>query len=83
MILYRSLLSDIMDQVEKVLPTIIPDKLKDDHPLMRKTKTMICIEHLTKSFGKFKALDDISLEFEPGKYDLLTRPEWFRKNYTY
>ncbi len=38
MILYRSLLTDIMDQVEKVLPTIIPDKLKDDHPMMKKLK---------------------------------------------
>ncbi len=38
MILYRSLLSDIMDQVEKVLPTAIPDKLKDDHPMMKKIK---------------------------------------------
>jgi nitrous oxidase accessory protein len=38
MILYHSLLTDIMDQVEKVLPTIIPDKLKDDHPLMKKIK---------------------------------------------
>jgi len=38
MILYRSLLTDIMDQVEKVMPTIIPDKLKDNHPMMRKIK---------------------------------------------
>lgn len=38
MILYHSLLTDIMDQVEKVLPTIIPDKLKDDHPQMKKIK---------------------------------------------
>jgi nitrous oxidase accessory protein len=38
MILYHSLLTDIMDQVEKVLPTIIPDKLKDDHPMMKKLK---------------------------------------------
>ena len=38
MILYRSLLTDIMDQVEKVMPTIIPDKLKDNHPMMKKIK---------------------------------------------
>ncbi|HTI58640.1 nitrous oxide reductase family maturation protein NosD [Mucilaginibacter sp.] len=38
MILYHSLLTDIMDQVEKVMPTIIPDKLKDDHPRMKKIK---------------------------------------------
>jgi nitrous oxidase accessory protein len=38
MILYHSLLSDIMDQVEKVMPTIIPDKLKDGHPMMKKLK---------------------------------------------
>ncbi|MEO6520133.1 MAG: nitrous oxide reductase family maturation protein NosD [Mucilaginibacter sp.] len=38
MILYHSLLTDIMDQVEKVMPTIIPDKLKDDHPMMKKIK---------------------------------------------
>ncbi len=36
MILYRSLLTDIMDQVEKVMPSFIPDKLKDDYPMMRK-----------------------------------------------
>jgi nitrous oxidase accessory protein len=38
MILYRSLLTDIMDQVEKVMPTIIPDKLKDNNPMMKKLK---------------------------------------------
>lgn len=38
MILYHSLLSDIMDQVEKVMPTVIPDKLKDNHPMMKKIK---------------------------------------------
>ena len=38
MILYHSLLTDIMDQVEKVMPTVIPDKLKDDHPIMKKIK---------------------------------------------
>ena len=38
MILYHSLLTDILDQVEKVMPTIIPDKLKDDHPMMKKIK---------------------------------------------
>ncbi len=36
MILYRSFLTDIMDQVEKVLPSIIPDQLKDDYPMMKK-----------------------------------------------
>lgn len=38
MILYRSLLTDVMEQVEKVLPTLIPDKLRDDYPLMKKLK---------------------------------------------
>jgi nitrous oxidase accessory protein len=38
MILYHSLLTNIMDQVEKIMPTIIPDKLKDDHPMMKKIK---------------------------------------------
>ena len=38
MILYHSFLTDIMDKVEKVLPTMIPDKLKDDHPMMKKLK---------------------------------------------
>jgi len=38
MILYHSLLTDIMDQVEKVMPTIIPDKLKDNNPVMKKLK---------------------------------------------
>ncbi len=38
MILYHSFLTDIMDKVEKVLPTMIPDKLKDDNPMMKKLK---------------------------------------------
>ena len=38
MILYHSFLTDIIDKVEKVLPTMIPDKLKDDHPMMKKLK---------------------------------------------
>lgn len=35
---------------------------------------MISIEHLTKSFGKFKALDDISLSFERGQTISLLGP---------
>lgn len=38
MILYRSFLTNIMDQVEKVMPTIIPDQLKDDAPCIKKLK---------------------------------------------
>lgn len=36
MILYRSFLTGIMEQVEKVMPSMIPDQLKDDQPLMKK-----------------------------------------------
>ena len=36
MILYHSFLTDIMDRVEKVMPSIIPDQLKDDEPMMKK-----------------------------------------------
>lgn len=36
MILYRSFLTDILDKVEKVMPSIIPDQLKDDSPVMQK-----------------------------------------------
>lgn len=32
MILYRSFLTNIMDQAEKVMPSIIPDQLRDDAP---------------------------------------------------
>ena len=38
MILYHSFLTDLMDKVEKVMPTMIPDKLKDDNPMMKKLK---------------------------------------------
>lgn len=38
MILYRSFLTNIMDQVEKVIPSIIPDQVKDDEPSMKKWK---------------------------------------------
>lgn len=38
MILYHSILTNVMDEVEKVLPTIIPDQLKDDHPAMKKIR---------------------------------------------
>lgn len=36
MILYRSFFTTMMEQVEKVMPGLIPDKLKDDHPVMKK-----------------------------------------------
>lgn len=38
MILYRSFLTDILDKVEKVIPSVIPDQLKDDNPMMTKLK---------------------------------------------
>lgn len=36
MILYRSFLTGIMEQVEKVMPSMIPDQLRDDSPMMKK-----------------------------------------------
>ncbi|MBS1782973.1 MAG: nitrous oxide reductase family maturation protein NosD [Bacteroidetes bacterium] len=36
MILYRSFLTNIMDQVEKVMPSVTPDQLKDTEPRMKK-----------------------------------------------
>ncbi|HYC29538.1 MAG TPA: NosD domain-containing protein, partial [Chitinophagaceae bacterium] len=36
MILYRSFLTNIMDQVEKVMPTVIPEQLKDEEPRTKK-----------------------------------------------
>lgn len=38
MILYRSFLTDIMNQVEKLMPSITPDHLKDDNPMMKSWK---------------------------------------------
>ena len=38
MILYRSFLTNIMDQVEKVMPSVIPDELKDEKPKMKMWK---------------------------------------------
>lgn len=35
MILYRSFLTEIMEKVEKLLPSIIPDQLKDEEPQMK------------------------------------------------
>lgn len=32
---------------------------------------MLCVEHVTKCYGKFTALEDISLTFTPGVYGLL------------
>lgn len=32
---------------------------------------MLCVDHVTKKYGSFTALDDISLSFEPGIYGLL------------
>lgn len=34
MILYRSFLTDILEKVEKVMPSVIPDQLKDEEPMM-------------------------------------------------
>lgn len=38
MILYRSFLTNIMDEVEKMMPSIIPDQLRDDEPRTKKLK---------------------------------------------
>ncbi len=35
MILFRSLLTSLLDRTEKILPTLTPENLKDDHPLMK------------------------------------------------
>ncbi|MCD6062438.1 MAG: nosD [Flavipsychrobacter sp.] len=38
MILYRSFLTNIMDEVEKMMPSIIPDQLRDDEPRLKRWK---------------------------------------------
>ncbi len=38
MMLYRSLITMIMDRMEKAVPTVMPDKISDLHPVMRKIK---------------------------------------------
>ncbi len=35
MILYRSFITSLMDKTEKVIPSLTPENLKDEHPLMR------------------------------------------------
>jgi len=35
MILFRSLMSSLLDKTEKVLPSLTPENLKDEHPLMK------------------------------------------------
>ena len=35
MILFRSFMSTLLDKTEKIIPTLTPEDLKDDHPLMK------------------------------------------------
>ena len=35
MILFRSFMASLLDKTEKILPTLTPEHLKDDHPLMK------------------------------------------------
>lgn len=35
MILFRSFMSTLLDKTEKILPSLTPEDLKDDHPLMK------------------------------------------------
>jgi nitrous oxidase accessory protein len=36
MMLFRSFITSLMDKTEKIIPSITPENLKDDYPLMRK-----------------------------------------------
>jgi len=36
MILFRSFIAALMDKTEKIIPSITPENLKDDHPVMRR-----------------------------------------------
>lgn len=38
MILFRSFMSTLLDKTEKVIPTLTPENLKDDYPLMKPLK---------------------------------------------
>ncbi len=35
MILFRSLMATLLDKTEKILPSLTPENLKDEHPLMK------------------------------------------------
>ncbi|MBL0055957.1 MAG: nitrous oxide reductase family maturation protein NosD [Chitinophagaceae bacterium] len=38
MILFRSFISALMDKTEKIIPSITPENMKDEHPMMKKYK---------------------------------------------
>lgn len=35
MILFRSFMSSLLDKTEKIMPSLTPEDLKDDHPFMK------------------------------------------------
>jgi len=35
MILFRSIFVDLLDKIEKIIPTLTPENLKDETPLMK------------------------------------------------
>ena len=35
MILFRSMMTSLLDKTEKILPSLTPENLKDEHPLMK------------------------------------------------
>ena len=35
MMLFRSFITTLLDKTEKLLPSLTPENLKDDHPLMK------------------------------------------------
>jgi nitrous oxidase accessory protein len=35
MMLFRSFITSVLDKTEKILPSLIPEDLKDDAPLMK------------------------------------------------
>ena len=61
MILFRSLMATLLDKTEKILPTLTPEDLKDDHPVHETFTLMIIASNVSKRFGKLKVLDDVSV----------------------
>ena len=71
-----NLTQNVFLAVLRALPTFDGRKASFRTWLYRIAAHMLSVEHVTKRYGKFTALEDVNLAFQPGVYGLLAVWEW-------
>ena len=70
----------ILDKTEKIIPSITPENLKDDTPLMKPVMIMITVNNINKkNLASYIVLNEVSVTCNKSEMHCFNRPNGWEK----